>query len=229
MVKSDLQIVNQWVEQASAQEVLTWAWDRFPSSIFATSSFQSQSVPLLHLISQVVPQLPVIYLDTGFHFPETLAFRDQLIREWGLNVLIVNSDQVTEGAMFNHGHLYRKNPDLCCFMNKVEPLQQVIANNSAWISGIRRDQTSERRNIPIIDVRDVGIYKISPIAKWTRDDVWRYINDNELPIHPLYSKGYVSIGCAPCTRPIAYNEDDRAGRWADQEKTECGLHTPVNI
>ncbi len=121
--------------------------------------------------------------------------------------------------------LYRKDPDLCCYINKVEPMQRAMEGLRAWISGIHRDQSPARANTRILELTSQGVVRVHPMAAWTRRDVWQYIHDHNLPEHPLLAQGYLSIGCAPCTRPIHEGEDERAGRWDGQEKTECGLHT----
>lgn len=224
----NLQQVNAQLESASPQTILRWAWETFAPEIAATSSFQSQSLPLLHMIATTVPELPIYFLDTRFHFPETLAFRDQLIHELGLKVITLQPGVDTTTFRRQYGELYRSNPDLCCYINKVEPLRRFKAGLAAWISGIRRDQTEARRHTPIVSRERDGLYKICPLANWTSADVWRYINQHDLPVHPLLSQGYMSIGCAPCTRPIGSNEDERAGRWAGHNKTECGLHIDLH-
>jgi phosphoadenosine phosphosulfate reductase len=224
MADIDIEYLNRTFESASPQEILTWAWKTFAPLIAATSSFQSQSLPLLHMIGQYAPDMPVLFLDTGFHFPETLAFRDQLILELGIRVQNLSASETDDDSRRRYEDLHRTDPDLCCYINKVEPLQRAKAGLRAWVTGIRRDQTEARRNTPIISVDRDGKYKICPMATWTDRDVWRYINEHDLPVHPLLQQGYMSIGCAPCTRPVSAGEDYRAGRWAGQNKTECGLH-----
>jgi phosphoadenosine phosphosulfate reductase len=224
MADIDIEYLNRIFESASPQEILTWAWKTFAPLIAATSSFQSQSLPLLHMIGQYAPDMPVLFLDTGFHFPETLAFRDQLILELGIRVQNLSAPETDDDSRRRYEDLHRTDPDLCCYINKVEPLQRAKAGLRAWVTGIRRDQTEARRNTPIVSMERDGKYKICPMATWTDRDVWRYINEHDLPVHPLLQQGYMSIGCAPCTRPVTAGEDYRAGRWAGRNKTECGLH-----
>lgn len=225
MGELDLEALNARLEISPPQEILSWAWDTFGPKIAATSSFQTQSVPLLHIIAQSAPQLPVLFLDTGFHFPETLAFRDRLIREFGLNVKVLTAEMGYDEFRRQYGELYRRVPDMCCYINKVEPLQRAMRGLDAWISGIRRDQTMNRGTTPIVARQADGVYKICPLAMWTRRDIWQYLHDHNLPEHPLLAQGYLSIGCAPCTQPIGEEEGERAGRWPSHGKTECGLHT----
>jgi phosphoadenosine phosphosulfate reductase len=188
-----------------------------------------QSLPLLHMIATFAPDLPVIFLDTGYHFPETLLFRDQIVELWQLNLRVVRArSSVFEQAKRYGPELHRTDPDLCCHINKVEPMQRILGDFEGWISGIRRDQSPARAHIPIIEETAGGVVRIHPLAAWTRADIWRYIHQHNLPTHPLFSKGYLSIGCAPCTRPlISDDEDDRAGRWPGSQKIECGLHSQL--
>lgn len=217
--------LNQQFEQASAADILAWGWQTFGPYIAVSSSFQTQSVPLLHLISQVCPEMMVIFLDTGFHFPETLAFRDELQARFQLNLVVVRPTIEKRQLVARYGEgLYRRDPDLCCYINKVEPMQRVLDGLYAWISGVRRDQNRLRQSLPILELESTGLLKIHPLLNWSKQQLWAYIDQHQLPAHPLFEKGYPSIGCAPCTRPVFAGEDDRAGRWAGQTKTECGLH-----
>ncbi|MBN1286979.1 MAG: phosphoadenylyl-sulfate reductase [Anaerolineae bacterium] len=217
--------LNARFEHRAAEDILRWTWQTFGAAAVASSSFQTQSIPLLHLISKVCPALPVIFIDTGFHFPETLAFRDELQRRFDLNIVTVRA-QVDQSEQFRrHGEApYRSDPDLCCYINKVEPMQRALAGAAAWVSGVRRDQTANRAGLPVFQPRDDGVLKVHPMLHWTEQQVWTYINRHDLPAHPLLAQGYASIGCAPCTRPVTDGEDARAGRWAGTGKTECGLH-----
>lgn len=221
----DLAILNQRLETQSTETILRWAWETFAPHIATSSSFQTQSVPLLHLISQNCPAIPIIFLDTGFHFPDTLAFRDELQKRYGLNIQVVYP-VVDKSQLFQqHGQgLYRRDPDLCCYINKVEPMQRATADLHGLISGVRRDQTGHRANLAVLEPRSKGPLRIHPMLKWTKQDVWDYIDRHDLPPHPLFHQGYPSIGCAPCTRPVVAGENERAGRWSGRLKTECGLH-----
>lgn len=222
----DLNELNKSFEKAHPEEILAWAVETFWADLAASSSFQTQGVPLLHIISRVKPDLPIIFLDTGFHFPQTLAFRDHLVQEWGLSLRVVRAALSRDEFVGRHGDdLYRRDPDLCCHINRVEPMQRALAGLRAWISGIRRDQSPARAGIQIVELTPNGVTRVHPMATWTRQDIWRYSREHNLPVHPLLAQGYLSIGCAPCTRPVDTGEDERAGRWADREKLECGLHT----
>ena len=217
------------LEQWPTEKVLLWACQTFGSRVAATSSFQSQSLPLLHLISKVYPDLTVLFVDTGFHFPETLAFRDALASSLGLNLKVIQSEASATEFEHLYGNLYYKDPDRCCAIRKIAPLQNALDGYQAWISGIRRDQTETRHNADIIQFHG-NIIKINPMIHWTQEDVNQYIEENDLPRHPLEARGYKSIGCFPCTHAINETDSFRYGRWIGCEKIECGLHkmsTPI--
>lgn len=202
------------------EEVIAWAVDAFAGCIVTSSSFQQQSLPLLHMISRLAPEMPVLFCDTGYHLPETLAFKEQIRRHMDLNVI-----EVYPTPEDNEPDLWRQSLEQCCYLNKVLPMQQVLTGYRAWITGIRHDQSTQRAQARVIERRADGLIKINPILSWTETVVQHYIACHHLPMHPLYEMGYRSIGCAPCTRPIAAWEDERAGRWPGRENKECGLHT----
>jgi phosphoadenosine phosphosulfate reductase len=229
MTGVNIESVNRRLENYSPNEILEWAWNNFGPSVAMTSSFQTQSLPLLHMISQTAPELPVLFIDTGFHFPETLAYRDQIVELLDINLQIIKPKVGIQRFKKTYGDLYRTDPDLCCYMNKIQPLNEALKGFNAWISGIRRDQTLERANTKVIARQDNGRYKISPMVRWTRADIWKYVNDHDLPNHPLLSQGFLSIGCAPCTKSVLPGEGERSGRWPGSDKTECGLHTSNNF
>lgn len=218
---------NSTFECAHPQEIVSWAWSIFGSDVVASSSFQTQSLPLLHIISQTAPELPVVFIDTGFHFPETLKYRDQIQALLKLNLLTLKPELDAKQFLNKYGELYQHHPDACCYLNKIEPFQVALQGKKAWISGIRRDQTASRQNTPIIGRHPIlPIIKINPMANWTSEQIDSYILEHHLPKHPLNIKGYSSIGCWPCTSPIAPGEEERAGRWRNKEKFECGIHFP---
>ena len=215
-------------ETRTPQEIIKWAVDTFWPEIAMSSSFQTQSVPLLHMVSQVNRNLLIFFLDTGYHFWETAIFREQLASEWHLNVLDLYRDTRWDAyARQNTRQLPLEDPNLCCYIHKVQPMQKALKDMLAWISGIRRDQTSVRAHAKILELQEDGLLKINPLLNWTKADVKKYAEENNLPSHPLFEKGYRSIGCAPCTVAIGVNDDERAGRWTGRGKTECGLHTEM--
>jgi phosphoadenosine phosphosulfate reductase len=215
---------NNALEGRSASDTLQWAWSHFGPGVAASSSFQTQSVPLLHLIATTVPDMPVMFLDTGYHFPETLGFRDDLVRRFGLRLVNLTAERAESGGNRRSGPLYRSDPDRCCWIHKVAPLNRELQRLDMWVSGIRRDQTLQRSTTPIVAQTRFRALKLCPMASWSVEQVWSYIRDHDLPVHPLHQLGYRSVGCAPCTRPVTDVGDDRSGRWTGTSKTECGLH-----
>ena len=218
------------LEVIHPREIVQWAADNI-DDLAVTTSFQSSGLVILHLMKQVRPDVPVLFLDTGFHFAETLEFRDRIAKSWGINVVELRGEHGSpkrQAEIYGPG-LYRRNPDLCCTINKVQPLQHALAGYHGWLSGLRRDQSASRAAIPIVEVQTIlsgeEILKINPLAHWSKEDVEAYVREHEIPTHPLLEKGYASIGCWPCTRPVASGEDERAGRWEGFEKSECGIHT----
>lgn len=215
--------LNQELASGTPEQILGWGWNEFGEKMLFSSSFQTQSVALLHMISLVCPKVEVLFLDTGYHFPETLVYRDQLQEMFHLNIRNVYPAADVLANQKDHTPLYLQDPDRCCYIRKVEPMARSLAGAHAWVSGVRRDQTGHRQNMRVVEM-DRDLYKIHPLINWTRRDLWSYINKFDLPVHPLFSQGYYSIGCAPCTRP-SFGEDERSGRWSGTEKKECGLHT----
>lgn len=219
---------NARFEQDSSDAILEWAWTELGPNVAASSSFQTQSVPLLHLISKTCPEMPIIFLDTGFHFSETLRFRDQLAERLDINVEVVHSEIEKSELFERHGDApYRTDPDLCCHINKVEPMQRALEGREAWINGVRKDQTAQREQLDVLEWSSKDILRVHPMLSWTSQDVWTYINEHDLPAHPLFEEGYMSIGCAPCTKPPSGEGSEREGRWSGTSKTECGLHTEM--
>jgi phosphoadenosine phosphosulfate reductase len=225
---SEIEKLSLEFETKTPQEIIQWAVDTFWPAIAMSSSFQTQSMPLLHMAIRIKRDLPVFFLDTGYHFWESLIFREQIASEWRLNVIDLYRDARWDiFARQRVRSLPKDDPNLCCYIHKVMPMQKALKDIKAWITGIRRDQTSVRAQARILELQDDGLLKINPLLNWTKTDIKRYIEENNLPSHPLYEKGYRSIGCTPCTIAIGVNEDERAGRWSGQAKIECGLHTEM--
>lgn len=216
------------LETASAEAILSWAASVVPR-FTVTSSFGADSAVLLHLVSRVAPQVPVLFLDTGLHFAETITFRRELASDLGLAVVDVAPQRsVAQQAADDGDELWARDPDRCCGLRKTAPLRQMMRSFDGWATGVRRVQTPERAAVPVVESRrhdDRWLVKVAPLATWTDDDVDRYLDLHDLPRHPLVAEGYASIGCAPCTAKVAPGEDPRAGRWAAFDgKTECGIH-----
>lgn len=224
----EIERLSEELETKSPQEIIGWAVDTFWPEIAASSSFQTQSMPLLHIMTQIRRSVPVFFLDTGYHFWETLMFREYIASEWMLNVIDLYRD--TRWDVFARQHTRRlplEDPNLCCYLHKVQPMQKALKDVKAWITGIRRDQTPVRERAKILELQSDGLLKVNPLLNWTKADVKKYAEENNLPKHPLYEKGYRSVGCAPCTIAIGVDDDERAGRWAGRGKVECGLHTEM--
>ena len=226
--QAELTQLSGQFETRTPQEILTWAIDTFWPQIAMSSSFQTQSMPLLHMATRIRRDLLIFFLDTSYHFWDTLIFREQVASEWKLNVLDLYRDpRWNHFARQNSRSLPLNDPDLCCYLNKVQPMQKALTDMRAWITGIRRDQTPTRAHSKILELKPDGLLKINPLLNWTKADVEKYIQENNLPAHPLFAQGYRSIGCAPCTMAVGLGDDERAGRWAGRGKTECGLHTEM--
>ncbi|MBI1977778.1 MAG: phosphoadenylyl-sulfate reductase [Candidatus Omnitrophica bacterium] len=226
--KLNLEKLNAQFEKSQPAEILRWAIDEFKPKVALSSSFQTESVVLLHMVSKIDPSIKVLFLETGWHFQETLEFKKEVVKRFGLtNVVELKADPKKREALGQEtgGKPYEMNPDQCCYMNKVEPLQEALKGLEAWISGIRRSQSKTRKEIKIVEEYQGGLFKINPLANVTSGDIWWYIKEHKLPQHPLFEQGYLSIGCWPCTKPAQPGDDERSGRWAGKEKTECGIHT----
>lgn len=208
-----------------AEEVLRIAIrDLFPGEIALVSSFGAEAAVLLHLVAQVDPATPVLFLDTGKLFAETLRYRDMLAARLGLRDLrVLTPDPKALAANDAGGTLWFRDADACCRIRKVEPLQRGLKPFAAWINGRKRFQSATRRAIPLVEA-DGARLKFNPLAGWGPGEIAAYFEAHDLPRHPLAAQGYASIGCEPCTLPVAEGEDARAGRWQGQDKTECGIH-----
>lgn len=209
----------------TAQEILAEVIAKdFAGSIGLVSSFGTESAVLLHMISQIDPYVPVIFLDTVKHFPQTLAYRDDLITRLGLcNIQSILPRPAAVQADDPDGDLHARNPDLCCHVRKTIPMLAALRPLSAWITGRKRGQAATRADMTLFETQDRWI-KVNPLMEWGPEDVAAYMAKHDLPEHPLKGQGYLSIGCAPCTRAVKPGEDARAGRWAEADKTECGIH-----
>ncbi|MCO8145265.1 phosphoadenylyl-sulfate reductase [Rhodovulum tesquicola] len=188
------------------------------------SSFGAESAALLHFVAQLFPDMPVLFIDTGRHFAETLSYRDLLAERLGLNLVNIRPDPATLAGEDPDGRLHARDPNMCCTLRKTFPLADALEGFDTWISGRKRYQGATRAALPVIE-RDGSHLKVNPLALWTEADLAAYFAAHDLPRHPLVDRGYASIGCAPCTRPVRNGEALRAGRWADNpDKTECGIH-----
>ncbi|PFG27874.1 adenosine 5'-phosphosulfate reductase [Corynebacterium renale] len=221
------QLVEQWADtlfDAPAEDILTWAHEHAPGPLAITLSMEN--TVLAHLGHEYLPDAKFLFLDTGYHFQETLDVADAVDTRYPGRLLTIRPvlSRAEQDATYGPS-LYRSNPTACCRMRKVEPLGQALAEFAGWVTGVRRDDGPTRAKVPSISIDAAGRLKISPLVTWTLEDTDAYIAEHGLIEHSLTSQGYPSIGCATCTAPVAPGADPRSGRWAGQAKTECGLHT----
>jgi phosphoadenosine phosphosulfate reductase len=216
MPPADLAAVARRLDGAPAEDVVAWAAARFGGGLTLTSSLGD--CVLIDVATRVVPDLDVVFLDTQYHFPQTLSYLEQVRRRYDLNLRVISPEVAADER-------WRTDTDACCAVRKVAPLARALEGRSAWMTGLRRAETAARRLAPVAgwDARR-GLVKVNPLATWSDTDVEAYVARNDLPRHPLESAGFRSIGCWPCTRPTRPGEDARAGRWSGSGKTECGLH-----
>jgi phosphoadenosine phosphosulfate reductase len=212
----ELASISARFEGAPAGRIIRWAHDRYGSGLVLAASFQD--CVLIDLAVHEVPDIEVVFLDTQYHFDETLAYVEAVRERYGLNLTVMHPEVEPDD-------LWKTDPDGCCAARKVEPLARALEGKAAWMTGLRRAEAPSRASAPIVgfDLRR-GLVKINPIATWSDLDVEGYVRDRGLPVHPLSERGYPSIGCWPCTKPVGNGEDARAGRWAGTDKIECGLH-----
>jgi phosphoadenosine phosphosulfate reductase len=201
--------------------------DAFPGQVALVSSFGTESALLLDLVAEIDRSIPVIFLDTGKLFPETLEYRDLLINRLGLtDVRLVQPDPRAIAAQDPDGGLWRQHADRCCTLRKTLPLQAALEGFDAWITGRKRFQSSARRDVALFEADNAGRIKVNPLAFWSAERIAAEFDRRELPRHPLEAYGFLSVGCTTCTAPVAEGADRRAGRWPGQVKTECGIHLP---
>jgi phosphoadenosine phosphosulfate reductase len=224
----DLVEANERLAKAIPRDILRWAVERFHPRLTMATAFGPEGCIIIHMLAEIEPRVRVFNLETGYQFAETLELRDRIAERYGIEVELVRSDTTVEQYEAQHGGpLYIHQPDQCCHDRKIIPLRRAVAGYDAWISSIRADQSSHRAGASVVgwDAK-FGLIKVNPLLSWTHRDVWAFVVANDVLYNPLHDQGYPSIGCWPCTRPVAPGEtDERAGRWAGQAKTECGLHS----
>lgn len=212
----EFEVLARDFETRPPSQVIEWAHERFGDGLVLAASFQD--CVLIDIATTVVPDLEVVFLDTQYHFAETLWYVDQVRRRYSLNLTVVEPRTKPDNR-------WQDDVDACCGARKVEPLSRALAGKDAWMSGLKRDDGPTRVDTPVVHWDDGrGLVKVNPLATWTEADVEGYAHDHDLPRHPLRDKGYPSIGCWPCTDPVAPGDDPRAGRWAGSGKTECGIN-----
>jgi len=225
-IKKQLRYFNDsFKSEKDPDKIITWAIQFFKKDIAMTSALGYSGVVMLHRIIQFFPQIPIYFIDTGYHYKELIEYVEFLKKEWDLNLIYIKphiSKKAQEKLVGREP--YKSSPDLCCHYNKVEPLLTILNNHSAWISAIRQDQSTTRSKLRAIEVDGRGTIKVSPLYMWSKKEVLEYIDKHKLPINPMHEQSYWSIGCEPCTRPISVDEKERDGRWPFMQKLECGIH-----
>lgn len=221
------------LETLNMEQVLTWCWEKFGAKAAIGTSFQGAGLVIMdHAFRKLKLPFPVFTLDTGILFKETLELKKRLEDFWGIQIEDLHPEQTLAEQEKSFGpELWRRDPDTCCTMRKVLPLQLKLDRLDVWITGMRRQQNEFRKERRLLELyefdnlREQYLYKLNPMLNWSREGVWDYIRREQIPYNPLHDQGYRSIGCWPCTRAVASGEDDRAGRWEGFEKNECGIHT----
>lgn len=215
------------LEAASPQEILRWAVRQYAPRFTMATAFGPEGMVLIHMLAELAPDTPIFNLDTGYQFQETLDLREKVLQRYGIAVELKRPELTVEQYEALHGGpVYKSNPDQCCGDRKLVVLKQAAVGMAAWASAIRRDQSPDRAKAPIVGWdKKFGLVKVSPLANWTKQQVWKMITSLDIPYNPLHDQGYPSVGCRPCTRAVLFGEDERAGRWSGFAKTECGLHS----
>lgn len=216
-------------DSRTPQEILAWAVAQYAPQIGMSTAFGPGGIVLLHMLRESGLRIPVFYIDTGLLFPEVQSLREQVEQTFGIPIeRVCPTLSLAQQAELFGDQLWERDPDRCCWLRKVLPLRQVLRDKRAWISAIRADQTPLRAQAQVVmwDERN-QVVKIHPLLRWSEEQVWEYIHRHHLPYHPLHDQGYPSLGCLPCTTPVAKGEDRRSGRWRGRAKVECGLHGSI--
>ena len=221
--------IAETVESLTAEQVLDAVLSSNPAArVCLTSSFQAEDMAVAHLLRRRIPDVPVLFLETGYHFPQTYEYRDRMSKAWSLNLVNVLPEQTVPEQESAFGILHRSDPTRCCQLRKVEPLMRSLEPFDVWFTGLRREQSPTRKNLKKVELHRLPtgktLWKVSILADWNWEQVWSYVNANEIPHLPQYDEGYLSIGCQPCTALPADPDNPRSGRW-DGTKLECGIHT----
>lgn len=226
-LRAEIDAKSAELESASPQEILRWAVERFSPRFTMATAFGPEGMVILHMLAELASDTPVFNLDTGYQFKETLELRDRVAQRYGIEVELKRPElSVAEYETKNGGPVYTSDPNRCCADRKLAVLHKAVVGMHAWASAIRRDQSPDRAKAPIVGWdKKFGLVKVSPLANWTKQQVWKLITDQDIPYNTLHDQGYTSIGCQPCTRAVLFGEDERAGRWSGFAKTECGLHS----
>lgn len=226
-LRDELERMNTALESATPEAILRWGTERFGDRLTMATAFGPEGMVIVEILSRVAPRTHIFNLDTGYQFAETLELRERVRQRYGMEIELARAEQTVEEYERSHGGpMYQVDPNQCCHDRKIVVLRRAITGKVAWITAIRRDQSPDRAQAPIVGWdRKFGLVKINPLANWSKSLVWKHITDHDVPYNPLHDQGYTSIGCWPCTRAVLLGEDERAGRWSGTAKTECGLHS----
>ena len=228
MTEAEIKARSKELEGQPPEAILRWAFATFPKVAISTA-FGPEGCALVAMAVGIEPKVKIFTVDTDFLFPESLALREEFVRRYGVNLRVLEGRvSLVEQERLHGPRLYERDTDTCCALRKVEPTRRALAGLDAWIAGLRRDQSHTRAQIDVLEsyAREDGttLVKVNPLAAWTRKDTWNYLFAHDVPYNPLLDRGYKSIGCWPCTKPVDESADERAGRWGGQ-KAECGIHT----
>jgi phosphoadenosine phosphosulfate reductase len=225
--RSRIAALNAQFEPRRPEVILRWAVQTFGTGLAQGTGFGPSGIVIMHMLSQIDPDATFFFLDTDLLFPETYELKDELAETFGVTITRVHGGATPEEQAEAEGpELWNREPDRCCFLRKVKPLQEFLADQTAWVTGIRRDQSESRKQTKIVDwAPKCEVVKVNPLATWSRKDVWRYILECGLPYNELHDRGFPSIGCIPCTASVDGNEYSRDGRWEGTDKSECGIHS----
>ncbi|MCG2587517.1 phosphoadenylyl-sulfate reductase [Rhodohalobacter sulfatireducens] len=223
----DLPALNNRFEHQLLDDLLIWAFEQFGNELVLGTGFGPSGVVLIHKITQLNLPVKVFCLDTNLLFDETYSLWDKIEKRFNITIESVSPILTLEGqATLHEEEMWKSNPDRCCYLRKVLPLQKYLSNKKGWITGLRRSQSDMRKGIDKIEWDSSNkVFKLNPLADWSQGKIWDHIDEHNLPYNPLHDEGYPSIGCIPCTEP-SKNQDERSGRWKNMEKTECGIHLP---
>lgn len=222
--------LSRQFEHGDGVALLRWAIETFGTGLSIGTGFGASGIVMMDLALRIYPDVDIFYIDTGYFFPETEQLIQRLEHHYQRNLRRVATETSIEQQEKRYGpKLYANDPNLCCHIRKVTPLQKALADSTAWVTALRHDQANTRKAVPMAQWNErYNLLKLSPMVHWTEDDIWEYIHEHRLPYNLLHDQSYPSIGCWPCTQPVAAGEDIRAGRWKGQNKTECGLHWEIN-
>ncbi|MBI2374283.1 MAG: phosphoadenylyl-sulfate reductase [Deltaproteobacteria bacterium] len=220
---------HQQLGSKSTEEILKWAYAELGQDLGMTTAFGYSGILLMHLLQELAIDIDVYFVDTGFHFEETLELADRVRKEMGVRLHRVAADpELRSYFLRRYGERpYEGDANICCHYLKTTPIVEILGKKSAWLSALRKDQSNSRAGIDVVEMDGRGTLKIYPLAKWTREETWSYVVKRGLPYNPLHDRGFPSVGCRPCTLPVEQGGDERDGRWKSTPKLECGIHLPV--